>query len=130
MCFLPSYANPENERKAAEICRETFDAPRQARGVVSPSNHGFYITTSHEILPVWQEYERFSTTLVSASIGPIVSNYLLSLEQRLADIGFKGSLLMVRADGLVQSATHSRRQAAALIHFRPAAGSSGGAGLC
>ncbi len=153
ICFLHSYANPENERKAAEICRETFDAPRsfetlridpegnrmgrQARGVVSPpfenlravsqierSNHGVYITTSHEILPVWQEYERFSTTLVSASIGPIVSNYLLSLEQRLADIGFKGSLLMVRADGLVQSATHSRRQAVSLINSGPAAAPS------
>jgi len=111
ICFLHSYANPENERKAAEICRETF------AGKV-------YITTSHEILPVWQEYERFSTTLVSASIGPIVSDYLLSLEQRLADIGFKGSLLMVRADGLVQSATHSRRQAVSLINSGPAAAPS------
>ena len=111
ICFLHSYANPENERKAAEICRETFDGK-------------VYITTSHEILPVWQEYERFSTTLVSASIGPIVSNYLLSLEQRLADIGFKGSLLMVRADGLVQSATHSRRQAVSLINSGPAAAPS------
>jgi N-methylhydantoinase A len=63
ICFLHSYANPDNEQKAAEICRETFDGK-------------VYITTSHEILPVWQEYERFSTTLVSASIGPIVSNYL------------------------------------------------------
>jgi N-methylhydantoinase A len=111
ICFLHSYANPENERKAAEICRETFDGK-------------VYITTSHEILPVWQEYERFSTTLVSASIGPIVSNYLLSLEQRLADTGFKGSLLMVRADGLVQSATHSRRQAVSLINSGPAAAPS------
>ena len=111
ICFLHSYANPENERKAAEICRETFDGK-------------VYITTSHEILPVWQEYERFSTTLVSASIGPIVSNYLLSLEQRLADMGFKGSLLMVRADGLVQSATHSRRQAVSLINSGPAAAPS------
>jgi N-methylhydantoinase A len=111
ICFLHSYANPENERKAAEICRATLDGK-------------VYITTSHEILPVWQEYERFSTTLVSAYIGPIVSNYLLSLEQRLADIGFKGSLLMVRADGLVQSATHSRRQAVSLINSGPAAAPS------
>jgi N-methylhydantoinase A len=108
VCFLHSYANPENERHAAEICRKAFDGK-------------VYITTSHEILPVWQEYERFSTTLVSAYIGPIVSNYLLSLEQRLADVGFKGSLLMVRADGLVQSATHSRRQAVSLINSGPAA---------
>jgi len=108
VCFLHSYANPENERQAAAICREAFDGR-------------VYITTSHEILPVWQEYERFSTTLVSAYIGPTVSHYLLSLEKRLADVGFQGSLLMVRADGLVQSATHSRRQAVSLINSGPAA---------
>jgi N-methylhydantoinase A len=113
VCFLHSYANPENEREAAAICREAFDGQ-------------VYVTTSHEILPVWQEYERFSTTLVSAYIGPIVSDYLLSLEKRLADVGFKGSLLMVRADGLVQSATHSRRQAVSLINSGPAAAPSAG----
>ncbi len=111
VCFLHSYANPENERAAAEICRKETDGK-------------VYITTSHEILPVWQEYERFSTTLVSAYIGPIVSHYLLALEKRLADVGFKGSLLMVRADGLVQSATHSRRQAVSLINSGPAAAPS------
>ena len=108
VCFLHSYANPQNERQAAAICREAFDGQ-------------VYITTSHEILPVWQEYERFSTTLVSAYIGPTVSHYLLSLEKRLAEVGFKGSLLMVRADGLVQSANHSRRQAVSLINSGPAA---------
>jgi N-methylhydantoinase A len=111
VCFLHSYANPENERQAAEVCRKALDGK-------------VYITTSHEILPVWQEYERFSTTLVSAYIGPIVSSYLVSLEKRLADVGFKGSLLMVRADGLVQSATHSRRQAVSLINSGPAAAPS------
>ena len=67
------------------------------------------------------EYERFSTTVVSAYIGPIVSDYLLALEARLAGMGFKGSLMMVRSDGLVQSAAHSRRQAVTLINSGPAA---------
>jgi N-methylhydantoinase A len=108
VCFLHSYANPENERRVAEICRARFDGK-------------VYVTTSHEILPVWGEYERFSTTIVSAYIGPIVSDYLLTLENLLAGLGFKGSLLMVRADGLVQSAAHSRRQTVTLINSGPAA---------
>jgi N-methylhydantoinase A len=108
ICFLHSYANPKNERKTAEICRERFDGK-------------VYVTTSHEILPVSGEYERFSTTVVSAYIGPIVSDYLLALEKRLSDMGFTGSLLMVRSDGLVQSAAHSRRQAVTLINSGPAA---------
>jgi len=108
VCFLHSYANPENERRAAEICRQRFDG-------------NVYVTASHEVLPVWGEYERFSTTVVSAYIGPIVSDYLMALEKRLAGLGFKGSLLIVRADGLVQSASHSRRQAVTMINSGPAA---------
>jgi len=108
VCFLHSYANPENERRVAEICRGRFDG-------------NVYVTTSHEVLPVWGEYERFSTTVVSAYIGPIISEYLTALEKRLAELGFKGSLLIVRADGLVQSASHSRRQAVTVINSGPAA---------
>ena len=108
ICFLHSYANPENERKVAALARERFGAK-------------VYVTSSHEILPVSGEYERFSTTVVSAYIGPIVSDYLLALEQRLSAMGFKGSLMMVRSDGLVQSAAHSRREAVTLINSGPAA---------
>ena len=60
ICFLHAYANPENEQSAAAICRERFDGE-------------VYVTSSHEILPVSGEYERFSTTVVSAYLGPIVS---------------------------------------------------------
>jgi len=108
ICFLHSYVNPENERRVEEICRSRFDG-------------SVYVTTSHEVLPVWGDYERFSTTVVSAYIGPIVSEYLTALERRLAELGFKGSLLIVRADGLVQSASHSRRQAVTVINSGPAA---------
>jgi N-methylhydantoinase A len=108
ICFLHSYANPDNERKAEEICRRCF-------------GDEVYVTTSHDILPVSGEYERFSTTVVSAYIGPIVSDYLVALEKRLADMGFNGNLMMVRSDGLVQSAAHSRRQAVTLINSGPAA---------
>jgi N-methylhydantoinase A len=108
VCFLHSYANPENERKAEEICRQRF-------------GDDVYVTTSHDILPVSGEYERFSTTVVSAYIGPIVSDYLTALEKRLSDMGFNGNLMMVRSDGLVQSAAHSRRQAVTLINSGPAA---------
>ena len=112
VCFLHSYANPENERQVAELCRKSFDGH-------------VYVTASHEVLPNWGEYERFSTTVVSAYIGPIVSEYLLELEKQLEEKGLKGGLLMVRSDALVQSASHSRRQAVTLINSGPAAAPTG-----
>jgi N-methylhydantoinase A len=92
--------NPENEEKLRNV-------PRAVRRWV-------YVTTSHEILPAAGEYERFSPTVVSAYIGPIVSEYLVALEKRLTQMGFRGSLMMVRSDGLVQSVAHSRQQAVSL----------------
>jgi N-methylhydantoinase A len=113
ICLLHSYANPANEDEVAKICRDRL-------------GEGVYVTTSHEVLPVAGEYERFSTTVVSAYIGPIVSDYLLALEARLARLGFSGSLMMVRSDGLVQSVALSRRQAVSLINSGPAAAPTAG----
>ncbi|MED6328732.1 MAG: hydantoinase/oxoprolinase family protein, partial [Actinomycetota bacterium] len=107
ICFLHSYAAPENERRAQEIVQE-----------VLPDAH---VTTSHDILPVWREWERFSTTVVSAYVGPVVERYLDALERRLHDNGFDGTLLMMLSDGLVETVDRCRRRAVYLIGSGPAA---------
>ncbi|MEE8434362.1 MAG: hydantoinase/oxoprolinase family protein [bacterium] len=113
ICFLHSYANPDHEKRALEICAEELN--------------GAYLTASHEVLPVWREYERFSTTVVSATIGPIATRYLTQLEKRLEEGGFKGSLLIVQCNGLVLSPTESLRRAVYLLGSGPSAAPSGAA---
>ena len=110
VCFLHSYANPKNERRAAELCRQLCP--------------GVFVTASHDILPVWREYERFSTTVAAAYIGPVVDRYLNTLESRLKIAGFKGSLLIVLSNGLVQTVDESRKRAIYMIGSGPAAGPS------
>lgn len=112
VCFLHSYVNGQHEKRVEQLCRERFDG-------------GVHVATSHAVLPIWGEYERFSTTVVSAHIGPIVSRYLERLEARLGELGFRGSLLIVQADGLVQSAVASRSRAVALVGSGPAAAPTG-----
>ena len=106
------YANPANERRAAEIARE----------VLGPD---VYITTSSEILPVWREFERFSTTLVSAYTGPVVERYLRTLARRLTEEGFTGNLLMMLSDGLVETVEYCIPRVVYLIGSGPAAAPSG-----
>ena len=66
ICFLHSYINGENERRAKRIVQEmASDA---------------YVTASHEILPVFREFERFSTAVVSAYIGPALTRYARKLQ--------------------------------------------------
>ncbi|MBI2088127.1 MAG: hydantoinase/oxoprolinase family protein [Deltaproteobacteria bacterium] len=111
ICFLHSYANPRNEERATEIAKALFD--------------GAYITASHEILPVWREFERFSTTVVSAYVGPVVERYLHALERRLKDSGFHGSLLLMLSSGLVETVEYCVPRAVFLIGSGPAAAPSG-----
>lgn len=111
ICFLSAYVNPAHERRAKEIVREV--APKA------------YITTSHEILPVWREFERFSTTVISAYIGPIISNYLNKLATSLRKNGFAGSLMMMQANALVQTVEHCVDRAVYLLDSGPAAAPSG-----
>ncbi len=106
--FLHSYANPAHEQRAAEIVEEELGA-------------GVYVTASSQILPVWREWERFSTMAVSAYTGPAVKRYLLALEKRLADNGFSGSLMMMLSDGLVETVENCIPRAVYLIGSGPAA---------
>jgi N-methylhydantoinase A len=109
--FMHSYADPAHERRAAELTRSAMP--------------GTYVTTSHEILPVWREFERFSTTVVSAYCGPVVERYLRALEARLADNGFTGNLLLMGSDGLVETVEYCIPRVVYLIGSGPAAAPSG-----
>ncbi len=111
VCFLHAYANPTNEQRAKEIA-----------GDACP---GVYLTSSHEILPVWREYERFSTTVVSAYVGPVVERYLRALVKRLDASGFGGHLLLMLSDGLVQTVDYCIPRAVYLIGSGPAAAPAG-----
>jgi N-methylhydantoinase A len=111
ICFINSYANPRNEIKAAEICKSELE--------------GTFITYSSEILPKMGEYERESTCVISASVGPIVTRYLNSLEERLKKSGFAGQLLIVQANQYVQSVSAIVRKPVYLTGSGPAAGPAG-----
>jgi len=107
ICFLHSYANGKNELAAKRIVQE-----------MAPD---VYVTTSHEILPVFREFERFSTAVVSAYIGPALTHYARKLQTGLKERGCKGRLLMMLANGLVQVVDECVDRAVYLLNSGPAA---------
>ncbi len=112
ICFINSYANPANELRAAEICQKHL-------------GEEVFITCSSDILPKMGEYERESTCVVSASVGPIVKKYLNTLEDKLRKLQFKGQLLIVQANQYVQSVEAIVRKPVYLTNSGPAAGPAG-----
>ncbi|HYS85464.1 MAG TPA: hydantoinase/oxoprolinase family protein, partial [Bradyrhizobium sp.] len=111
VCFLHSYLNPVHEIAAVE--RLTRELP------------GISISRSSDVLPQIKEYERVSTTIVNAYVGPLVRHYLTSLEQRLAEAGFKGSLFIILSHGGMAPVEEASRLAAGTVLSGPAGGVSG-----
>lgn len=70
--FLHSYANPENERKAASFFRKK----------------GFFVSASCEVLPEYREYERAVVTVLNASLMPVMEGYIRKLSSELGKAKF------------------------------------------
>jgi N-methylhydantoinase A len=108
VCFVNAYANPAHEQRMRAILRE------QLPDIV--------IATSSEVLPEIFEHERFSTTVVSAVLGPVVGGYVRRMETRLQAGGYAGGLLMLHSGGGVITAAAAERYAGRLAGSGIAAG--------
>ena len=108
VCFLHSYANPAHERAAGEIVRRILpDA---------------YLSLSHEILREYREFERTSTTVVNAYIGPTVGGYVRSLKASLAEIGVGGQLTIMQSNGGVMTPEVATGRPVAMMESGPVGG--------
>ena len=108
VCFLHSYVNPAHERLAA-----------RAIGTVRP---GLFVSASSDVLPEFREYERFSTTVLNAYIGPLVSRYLDSLAAELRRRGHRAQLLIMTSSGGVAAPERAARFPVHTVLSGPAGG--------
>ena len=108
VCFLHAYANPAHERLTGTVLHKELE--------------GQYISLSHEILREYREYERISTTVVNAYIGPTVGTYVGNLEASLKDIGFRGDLSIMRSNGGVMAPNVAISRPVAMMESGPVGG--------
>jgi N-methylhydantoinase A len=108
ICFLHAYANPEHEQRMEAACRAAL-----------PHAH---VATSSATWPELREYERATTTLVSAAVAPVLARYLARLEQGLRELGIGAPLQIMESSGGVMSAAAATRRAVATIESGGAAG--------
>ena len=111
VCLLHSYANPAHERAVGEILRRICT--------------GMFVTLSHEILREFREYERTSTTVLNAYVGPRVRNYLKTLEGYLRGEKFTGKIHIMRSNGGVMSIAQAQVQPVSMMESGPVAGMIG-----
>jgi N-methylhydantoinase A len=108
VCLLHSYAYPEHELLVRRAIQERWPT--------------LPVTLSHEVAPIYREYERASTAVLSSYVMPIVDQYLGHLDEGLEGIGFTGNLFMMQSNGGVLPASLLRRHAVRTLLSGPAAG--------
>jgi N-methylhydantoinase A len=83
---------------------------------------GVYLSLSHDILREYREFERMSTTVVNAYIGPKVGGYVKDLKSSLGRIGFKGDLSIMRSNGGVMTPEVATERPVAMMESGPVGG--------
>lgn len=106
VCLINSYLNATHERQLGELIAEL--AP------------GLVVCLSADVHPEIKEYERASTTVINASLIPVVSRYLNRLEQALTPLSPR--ILVMQSNGGVMSTNAARSRPAYMIESGPAAG--------
>ena len=95
------------------------------REIAAEELPGVMLSLSHEVMPSAPEFERTSTTLVNAYVGPKISRYLSRLESRLRAAGFRGELLIMQSNGGVMTGGYVAQKAVAVMGSGPAGGVMG-----
>jgi N-methylhydantoinase A len=109
--LLFSYVSPAHEERVGAIAAEELP--------------GVMLSLSHEVMPSAPEFERTSTTLVNAYVGPKIGRYLSRLDGRLREAGFAGELLIMQSNGGVMPGGYVAQKAVAVMGSGPAGGVNG-----
>jgi N-methylhydantoinase A len=108
VCLLHSYVNPEHEQRVGAVLAEELP--------------GVPVSLSAEVAPEFREYLRASTTVINASIRPVVERYLARIEARLAEAGIQAKLLVMQSSGGVFGADAAATKPVFMVESGPAAG--------
>ncbi|MGH7210786.1 MAG: hydantoinase/oxoprolinase N-terminal domain-containing protein, partial [Acetobacteraceae bacterium] len=73
ICFLYGFVDPRHEAAARRIVAEELPEA--------------FVCASHEVAPEFREFERLSTVVVNAALGPVMAGYILRLGERLRTLG-------------------------------------------
>jgi N-methylhydantoinase A len=114
--FLNCYAKADHEARAKEILE---------------TNHPtMFVSASHELSQEYREFERCSTVVANAYIGPKVRRYVGEIDEYIRSAGFGGSFLIVQSTGGLYDVEQAQNQCVRMLESGPAAGVIGTQALC
>jgi len=116
VCLINSHANPEHERRMLETLRQRLG--------------GRFVTASCDVNPEMFEYERTSTTVINAMLGPRCSHYFRTFRDRVSAAGVPGEVLFMQSNGGLAKPAVAALRPVSLLESGPAGGVTAAAKLC
>jgi N-methylhydantoinase A len=114
--FLHCYRKPDHEQRA--------------KAILQKRHPNIFVSASHELSQEYREFERCSTVVANAYIGPIVDRYVGGIDNHIRKEGFKGSFLIVQSTGGLYDSSQARQYCIRMLESGPAAGVIGTRMLC
>jgi N-methylhydantoinase A len=114
--FLNCYRNPDHEARAKRI--------------IEANHPDMFVSASHELSQEYREFERCSTVVANAYVGPKVRRYLGEIDRHIRAAGFGGSFMVVQSTGGLYDATQAKSHCIHMLESGPAAGVIGAQALC
>jgi N-methylhydantoinase A len=114
VCLLSAYVAPAHEARVKELIQEALPHVR--------------VACSHEVASEFREYERATTTVLSAYVQPVIDGYLARFEATLAEAGFRGGFSVMQSNGGRLPASAMRQNSITALFSGPAAGVVGAVG--
>ena len=111
--LLHSYLDAAHERALGEFLAAQFPE--------------LSISLSSRVNPEYREYERASTTVMSAYLRPVIDRYLADLDRLVREHEFTGDLQIMQSGGGIMPIEAAREQAINVVLSGPAAGAVGAA---
>src|ERR1700730_6367432 len=111
-------------------CYAKRDHEARAKAILERNHPKMFVSASHELSEEYREFERCSTVVANAYVGPIVRGYLGEIEDRIRSGGFSGSFLIVQSTGGLYDADQAKNHCVQMLESGPAAGVIGTQALC
>src|SRR4029453_3372935 len=113
VCFLYSFVDPTHERLVEAEIRARLP--------------GLFVSLSADVSPEFREYERLSTTVINAYLGPLVSRYLQRFGDEVGRLGIRQPPYVNQSNGGIISVAAAAEQPVRTLLSGPSAGVMGAA---
>jgi N-methylhydantoinase A len=111
-------------------CYRNAGHEARAKSLIEANHPRMFVSASHELSQEYREFERCSTVVANAYIGPKVRRYLGEIDTRIRAEGFGGSFLVVQSTGGLYDAAQATSHCVRMLESGPAAGVIGTKALC